>query len=127
MLQIGLRLLEDHVVLASALYRAILRRLDLPQVRKSKHLLLANVGASHHFGLAADSNDRLLFQLDEARLLTAGFGSGVVAGAGLVGHNLVNVLLLLEVLVHVLLALFVVTARRLHHDLAHQLGANGHS
>ena len=60
-----------------------------------------------------------------AWILTAGFSSGVVAAAG---HNLINILLLLEVLVHVLLAHLVVTARRLlHHDLARQLRVNGHS
>ena len=63
-LQVSQRLLEDHVVLASALYGAVLGRLNLPQMSKSKHLLLADVGATHDFGLAADSDDRhVLLQL----------------------------------------------------------------
>ena len=51
----------------------------------------------------------------------------MVASAAATGHYLVDVLLLFEVLVHVLLAHLVVTARRLHQDLVRQVRADGHA
>lgn len=125
-LQVGLRLLQDHVVLPCAFNRAVLRRLDLPQMRKSYHLILADVGATHHFGLTAHSDQRhVLLELYVSRLLAARLGSGMMTASA--GHYLIDVLLLLEVLVHVLLAHLVVTARRLYHNLARQISADGHA
>ena len=107
MLQVCLCLLIDHVVLACALNRAILRRFNLSEMREREHLLLANVGAPHYLGLASDADDRHVCGQFRVRLLAA-----LLA---LTRHDLTDVLLLLEVLVHVLLADLVVSSRCLHH------------